>query len=94
MYHIIFNPNSGQKKTKKAAEVVMRAFKAAGHDAVFHPTEGKGHCTEIIREINALPDEQKVVIIGGDGTFSEALNGVTDFEKITFGLIQIGRAHV
>ena len=90
MYHIIFNPNSGQKKTKKAAEVVMRAFKAAGHDAVFHPTEGKGHCTEIIREINALPDEQKVVIIGGDGTFSEALNGVTDFEKITFGLIPCG----
>ncbi|HCU56033.1 MAG TPA: hypothetical protein DIC18_01710 [Clostridiales bacterium] len=90
MYHIIYNPSSGQKKTKKAAEEVMLALKQAGHNAVFHPTEWKGHCTEIVREINASPEPQKVLIIGGDGTFSEALNGVTNFESITFGLIPCG----
>ena len=90
MIHIIYNPNSGMRRTKKAAEVVKSALEAAGHEAIFHPTEGAGHCTEIVREINSSSEMQTVVIIGGDGTFSEALNGVVDFEKITFGLIPCG----
>ena len=90
MYHIIYNPSSGQRKTKKAAEAVKRILEENGCEALFHPTEGKGHCTEIVREINSSSDDAKVLIIGGDGTFSEALNGVTNFETITFGLIPCG----
>ena len=90
MYHIIYNPNSGQKKTKKAAETVRALLEGAGHQVVFHPTQGAGHCTEIVREINSSEANARVVIIGGDGTFSEALNGVVDFETITFGLIPCG----
>jgi len=90
MYHIIYNPNSGMRKTKKAAEAVRRILEENGHEAVFHPTEYVGHCTEIVREINSAPETARVLIIGGDGTFSEALNGVVDFETITFGLIPCG----
>ena len=52
MYHIIYNPNSGMRKTKKAAEVVRSLLAEAGHETHFHPTEGAGHCTEIVRIIN------------------------------------------
>lgn len=90
MYHIIYNPNSGQRRTRRAAEAVKRLLEEAGHEVLFHPTEGAGHCTRIVREINSSEEMQRVVIIGGDGTFSEALNGVVDFDKITFGLIPCG----
>lgn len=90
MYHIIYNPNSGQRKTRKAAEAVKKALTELGHEAVFHATQAAGHCTEIVREINSSYSDSKILIIGGDGTFSEALNGVIDFNNVTFGLIPCG----
>ena len=90
VYHIIYNPNSGMKKTKRAADTVREILVANGDEVVFYPTERAGHCTEIVREINGTHEEAKVLIIGGDGTFSEALNGIVDFDKITFGLIPCG----
>ena len=90
VYHIIYNPNSGMKKTKRAADTVREILVANGDEVVFYPTERAGHCTEIVREINSTSEEARVLIIGGDGTFSEALNGIVDFDKITFGLIPCG----
>ena len=90
VYHVIYNPNSGLRKTGRAAESVRRILEANGDEAIFYPTERTGHCTEIVRDINTRCDDANVIIIGGDGTFSEALNGVVDFEKITFGLIPCG----
>ena len=90
LYHVIYNPNSGMRKTKRAAEVVRRMLEERGDEALFYPTEREGHCTEIVREINSSSSEARVLIIGGDGTFSEALNGVVDFDTVTFGLIPCG----
>lgn len=90
VYHVIYNPSSGMKKTKRAAEAVRKILEASGNEALFYPTEHVGHCTEIVREINSSCEAANVLIIGGDGTFSEALNGVVDFDKITFGLIPCG----
>ena len=90
MYHIIYNPSSGQKKTQKAVDAAKEILGQRGCEGVFHATEGKGHCTEIVREINASSEQANVLIVGGDGTFSEALNGVVDFDRITFGLIPAG----
>ena len=90
VYHVIYNPSSGMKKTKKAAELVRNLLEAVGNEVIFYPTERKGHCTEIVADINTREPSANVLIIGGDGTFSEALNGVVDFNTITFGLIPCG----
>ena len=90
VYHVIYNPNSGLSKTARSADAVRRILEAHGAEAIFYPTEREGHCTEIVRDINVRYDSANVLIIGGDGTFSEALNGVVDFDKITFGLIPCG----
>jgi len=90
MFHIIYNPTSGMRKTSKAAEFVRNELEKAGREATFHPTMGKGHCTDIVRELTSSEEHVNIIIIGGDGTFSEALNGVADFDKVTFGLIPCG----
>ena len=90
MFHIIYNPTSGQKKTVKTAEFVRNELVKAGYEATFHPTLGEGHCTDIVRELTATGENVNIIIIGGDGTFSEAINGVVDFDKVTFGLIPCG----
>ena len=90
LYHVIYNPNSGMRKTRRAAESIRKILEARGDEVAFYPTEGKGHCTEIVRKINTTCEDAKVLIIGGDGTFSEALNGVVNFDTITFGLVPCG----
>jgi len=90
LYHVIYNPNSGMRKTRRAAESIRKILEARGDEVAFYPTEGKGHCTEIVRKINTTCEDAKVLIIGGDGTFSEALNGIENFDTITFGLIPCG----
>ena len=90
MFHIIYNPTSGQRKTLKTANFVKETLEKAGHEVSLHPTAGQGHCTDIVRELTSAGEAVSIVIIGGDGTFSEALNGVVDFDKVTFGLIPCG----
>ncbi|MBQ9370250.1 MAG: diacylglycerol kinase family lipid kinase [Clostridia bacterium] len=90
MFHIIYNPTSGQKKTVKTAEFVRSELEKAGCEVTFHPTLGAGHCTDIVRELSGTGEDVNIIIIGGDGTFSEAINGVVDFDKVTFGLIPCG----
>ncbi len=90
MYHIIFNPISGQKKTVKTAAFVKAELEKAGFSVQEHPTKSRGHCTDIVREITSSEEDARIVVIGGDGTFSEAINGVVDFDKVTFGLIPCG----
>ncbi len=56
-----------------------------------HPTTYPGAATDLARELSQLSDERVyVIVIGGDGTFNEVLNGITDFNKVRIGLIPAG----
>lgn len=90
MFHIVYNPTAGQKKTLKTAEYVKSELNKNGIAFIEHPTQSQGHCTDIVREITSSGEEENIIVIGGDGTFSEAINGVEDFDKVTFGLIPCG----
>lgn len=35
-------------------------------------------------------DVEKVVVVGGDGTVNEVLNGISDFERVALGVVPIG----
>ena len=56
-----------------------------------YETKGKGHAGLLAEKISALPqDKIYLIIVGGDGTINEVLNGITDFEKVRFGVIPAG----
>lgn len=90
MFHIIFNPKSGTRKTLKVTEYIKTELEKAGNDVLLHPTEYKGHAKIITEEITSSNENTNIIVIGGDGTFSEVINGVKDFDKVTFGLIPCG----
>lgn len=63
------------------------------HAINFKAVETKyiGHATELAGQVCELPvEELKLVVIGGDGTINEVINGITDFSKIRFGIIPTG----
>ena len=56
-----------------------------------YETKDEGHATELAREISQK-DKDKIylIVVGGDGTMNEVLNGITDFDKVRFGMIPSG----
>lgn len=54
-------------------------------------TEYKEHATELAKKISEKEEEDIcIVVVGGDGTLNEVINGITDFEKVRISLIPAG----
>lgn len=87
---IIYNPYAGgeKKMTKNLALVEAKLKKL---DVVYrlHKSEYPRHAIELTKK--AIEDGAKTVVaMGGDGTLNEVVNGLCNFENITFGLLPCG----
>lgn len=56
---------------------------------VFH-TKRARHAVEIAAGITADGQEHTLVVVGGDGTVNEVVNGIQDYSKVTLGYIPTG----
>ena len=86
---IIYNPYAGgeKKMTKNLALVEAKLKKL---DVVYrlHKSEYPRHAIELTKK--AIEDGAKTVVAMGDGTLNEVVNGLCNFENITFGLLPCG----
>ncbi len=91
MYYFIVNYTGGSGKAKKTWNRVHFLLKQKGINYKAYVTKYTGHATEIAKRISELEEEDiRLVVVGGDGTINEVLNGITDFSRIRFGLIPTG----
>lgn len=89
MFDILVNPISGKGKSLVALKTVETILTGKEVEYEVHKTMHPFHATEIVKELNKK-DDCKLIVMGGDGTFNEALNGIEDFSKITVGFIPCG----
>ncbi len=89
MYHIIVNPQGGKGKSLKALELVEKKLTQNNLEYKVYQTEYAGHAVEIARELSQNPDTT-ILMMGGDGSFNEIINGIVDFNNVTFGIIPCG----
>ena len=89
MYQIIFNPHAGKKKAGKALEKVCQAFREKNISYQVHQTMAS-HDGETIARRLTKAGASKLVVVGGDGTLHEVLNGIDDPTRCTLGLIPAG----
>ena len=89
MYDIICNPVSGKGSSLAALEKVENILKAGNIPYEVHLTEKPMHATELTREINRKP-HAKLIVMGGDGTLNEVLNGIENFDTLDLGIISCG----
>ena len=90
MYHIISNPVSGRKKMKNKNEIVFTYLKENKIDFVLYESKYYNHPYELAKEITTKNDSGNIIVMGGDGTFNEVLNGIVDLSKWNIGLIPTG----
>ncbi len=56
-----------------------------------HVTKYEKAATDIAAKLSASDEEQvNLIVIGGDGTINEVLNGIQDFDRIRLGIIPAG----
>jgi YegS/Rv2252/BmrU family lipid kinase len=95
MYHFIVNPHS---KSGKGYQIWLRLEKRLKQKQITytaHLTEYPGHAREISAALTTPSDEadkeeRTLIIMGGDGTLNEAVDGLTFLVPTTIGYIPTG----
>ncbi|MCQ2956760.1 MAG: hypothetical protein MJ233_02755 [Mycoplasmoidaceae bacterium] len=57
---------------------------------IVYPTENEGHATIIAKDLTSGNEPVTILSLGGDGTVSEILNGIVNFDKTTLGILPFG----
>ena len=89
MIDFIVHEGAGKGRGLKAKKAIARKLDELKEEYRFHVTEKKGDAADIARELSESGAE-KIVAVGGDGTLHEVLNGLKNFDKVTFGVIPAG----
>lgn len=91
MLHFIVNAQSRSGKGARIWEAVELYLKAHDLEYRAYTTEYVGHATDLAKMICQLPEEDiRLVVLGGDGTINEVVNGMTNFDKVRFGVVPTG----
>lgn len=87
---IIYNPTAGREVFVKDLPKVLQRFEEAGYETSTHATSGEGDATKAAKY--AVEREfDLVVIVGGDGTLNEAIQGICEQEyRPKIGIIPAG----
>ena len=89
MYHLIYNPVAGKKSALKNLEVVKKILQERGIEFEAHESHATRECSQIAKELTQK-GETDLIVLGGDGTLHEVLNGLEDPSKCRLGLIPSG----
>lgn len=90
IYYIV-NLNSGKAVIRNKLSSVIDIFTKAGFETVVYSTQKVGEATEIARKACERQEFDYIVCSGGDGTFSEVINGVITAEhQLPVGFIPTG----
>lgn len=99
MYHVIVNPAS---KSGKGADIWTRLETILNERSieykVFFSSEA-GHVIRLVQELSASLSESgsaeplKLIVLGGDGTLNETLQGISDFDRVEVGYIPTGSSN-
>lgn len=90
MYTFIVNPNarsgSGQRLWLRTEASLKR--RDVKYQVFF--TRYQRHATQIVRDLTSDLECHTIIVLGGDGTINEVINGITLLDKVTLGYIPIG----
>lgn len=91
MYYFIVNPHAKSGNGYKVWRRIEKLLEFSGVEYQVSLTEHQGHAAELAAELTKGCREPKIiVIIGGDGTVNEVLDGLSFCGTITLGYIPAG----
>lgn len=95
-FHLLVNPTSGSGKGKRMGHHIKQYIEQKGKTVQLHESQYPGHITKLTAELAQQISLEKqnnslIVIIGGDGSLNEALNGLSDeYSTVPLGFVPSG----
>lgn len=94
MYYFIINPKSSYGKSSRFWEIIKDELDKNEISYSAHFSREEGHASQLATEICSKSEEiNNIVVLGGDGTLNEVINGITDFSKVILGYIPSGSSN-
>lgn len=99
MYYIIVNPASKSGKGLKIWSQIEPVLIEKKIKYKLYFSKKIGHVSRLVRKLSAsladgAPDFiLKLIILGGDGTLNEAIQGISDFNRVHLGYIPTGSSN-
>jgi YegS/Rv2252/BmrU family lipid kinase len=94
MYHFIINPKSSSGRGIRYWWIVQRELdrQQVSYTSAF--TKYTGHATELVKHVcDTNVGIKTIVVLGGDGTINEAINGIQNFSEVLLGYIPSGSSN-
>lgn len=93
-YAFIVNPNSKSGLGRSIwNRQIEPALKKQGIPYRIFFTKYRLHAAEISRKITEGKECRTIIVLGGDGTINEVVDGITDLSKVTLGYIPTGSSN-
>lgn len=92
MLDFIVNPSAGGrdgKKIKRALPKLEKRLVEKKVNYVIHMTKTPHHATELTDGL-IKNGATNIIVVGGDGTLHEVINGFSSFDKVAMGIIPCG----
>lgn len=94
MYYFIINPKSRSGRGKTIWTLVRSRLDELQIQYKYYFTRHKFHATELASMIcSYVSGSKNIVVLGGDGTINEVINGITDFEHVCLSYIPSGSSN-
>lgn len=92
MYVFIINPKAGQGKGIRVVEEFLNKNEKIKNRCKTFYTKYEGHATELVEQITQMYEKQLklLLIVGGDGTLYEAINGMKKHIHVPFSFVPVG----
>jgi YegS/Rv2252/BmrU family lipid kinase len=94
-WFVVVNPHAGTNKCIRDWPEIKSLLEEAGFDFTFVMTEKIYHALYLVRQAIEVDGFQSILVVGGDGTLNEAVNGIMrqfrfPSDEIRIGMITVG----
>ncbi len=90
MIYVLANRKRTSGKKQKVLNAVKNVFDKNGLDYEIIFTEKRGEAKALTQKITSDGNQNVLVIMGGDGTLHDVINGFCDFENNSVAVIPVG----
>lgn len=90
MIHLIVNANARVGRNRKVSSVLSDLLTAYRKEFTLYEVRRTGETKELCRQISNRPGEKTIWVVGGDGTASEAINGLRVDDTLHFAYLPAG----
>lgn len=91
MYHFIINPHARSGRGRQLWRELEAILRKQTFNYQAHLTTAPGHAVELVRALTGVGHPfLYVIVVGGDGTLNEVINGIIDPKDLIIGCIPVG----